>query len=766
MTTIYFNLDTALPMATPMESIHLSAESLICEPFIDAAVFWQNLAPWLDSSTPWTVLKIDDREIPRHILKKLSLLAIPLTPQHIPTILDTVSEETIDALLESKVYPIVYAVFLGDTVLVEQLLDQGASLDQIIAGKDAKIFQNRSLLDVAWERNQDSVYHLLLSRGAKVLWSTDLNALKKKPDLLHELIKHSPDFLDSHSSGEDRPVYFEWASEGNLEELQFWSNLGICFHRCGIPLNILNTAIQTDQIETVQWLLAQGFQPILGLWEAAKGGHTEILLQLIDFGIKTNDRFAEEVFEVLLNRVYFQDFEPISKILNVLPFPLPCRDGVANNALFTLSALPPEDFDRCLQSMLQDRSPEVVIVAKEFLQYLFAARTAAVSNPRADFFQIPLHPKDQELILILLKRVPDLLHASFDGLSAMHCAALAGEEIALKALELGGDPHACTSTGITLLHLAALKNLRTFAEALLDRGVNPDKQDYTGSTPLDHAATYLKTDCITKLFLERKIHSANPLYLYINAQIRDIDWLPITETPALRSAWEEISLNKLCAHVFGINDFFHLHDDLIFSREGMSSSPRWLIEQIGKCTQQMSAISQDEEQWKETIASMCAFTSKDSHLSDADYLELIIQWVPDPLPRLLSLKQQCPAQCLETENPFGLPQNLWRRLVLLAGIPEKTPLSRLSKASLQSLANLCSAHSFTIEGKTTYKHEFVTCGGVDLREIDFRRMESRLVPGLYFAGEILNIDGLTGGFNLQNAWTSGWIAGVSMAQHN
>lgn len=145
---------------------------------------------------------------------------------------------------------------------------------------------------------------------------------------------------------------------------------------------------------------------------------------------------------------------------------------------------------------------------------------------------------------------------------------------------------------------------------------------------------------------------------------------------------------------------------------------------------------------------------------------LQIQWVPNPLPKLLSLKQHRPAQCLETENPFGLPQNLWKRLIHLAGIPEKTPLSRLSNASLKGLANLCSAHPFTIEGKTTYKHEFVTCGGVELREVDFRTMESRRVSGLYFAGEILNIDGLTGGFNLQNAWTSGWIAGSSMAQHN
>lgn len=65
---------------------------------------------------------------------------------------------------------------------------------------------------------------------------------------------------------------------------------------------------------------------------------------------------------------------------------------------------------------------------------------------------------------------------------------------------------------------------------------------------------------------------------------------------------------------------------------------------------------------------------------------------------------------------------------------------------------------FNIEGKSPYKEEFVTCGGIDLDQVDFQKMQSRICPGLYFAGEILDIDGVTGGFNFQNAWTTGWIA--------
>ena len=74
------------------------------------------------------------------------------------------------------------------------------------------------------------------------------------------------------------------------------------------------------------------------------------------------------------------------------------------------------------------------------------------------------------------------------------------------------------------------------------------------------------------------------------------------------------------------------------------------------------------------------------------------------------------------------------------------------------------ADAYTIEGKTTYKQEFVTAGGADCQSIDWKTMQSRMTPGLFFAGEILNVDGITGGFNFQNAWTTGWLAGTAMAR--
>jgi predicted Rossmann fold flavoprotein len=114
-------------------------------------------------------------------------------------------------------------------------------------------------------------------------------------------------------------------------------------------------------------------------------------------------------------------------------------------------------------------------------------------------------------------------------------------------------------------------------------------------------------------------------------------------------------------------------------------------------------------------------------------------------------------------NPFGLPGRLWERLAAAAGVPEGLTWASVSNTLLQAMAAQVSAAEFAVEGKSLNKEEFVTCGGVRLREVDFRTMESRVRPGLHFAGEVLDIDGITGGFNFQAAWTTGWLAGRAMA---
>lgn len=118
---------------------------------------------------------------------------------------------------------------------------------------------------------------------------------------------------------------------------------------------------------------------------------------------------------------------------------------------------------------------------------------------------------------------------------------------------------------------------------------------------------------------------------------------------------------------------------------------------------------------------------------------------------------------IATWSPVPVPQRLWEKLVVGAGIAPTTLWSGVSNVALGKLAAQLTAAEFRVVGKSLFKDEFVTCGGVRLSEVDFRTMESRLCPGLHFAGEILDVDGVTGGFNFQAAWTTGWLAGQAMA---
>jgi hypothetical protein len=142
---------------------------------------------------------------------------------------------------------------------------------------------------------------------------------------------------------------------------------------------------------------------------------------------------------------------------------------------------------------------------------------------------------------------------------------------------------------------------------------------------------------------------------------------------------------------------------------------------------------------------------------------LSVNWMPNKtrealLRDLINLKLSIPQVSLSKENPFHLPKNLWRRLLELCALDEKKRMAGIAHRDLERFADRLHADLYPIHGKTTNKEEFVTCGGVNLKEIDFKRMESRVCPGLFFAGEILDIDAVTGGFNFQNAWTTAWIA--------
>lgn len=130
---------------------------------------------------------------------------------------------------------------------------------------------------------------------------------------------------------------------------------------------------------------------------------------------------------------------------------------------------------------------------------------------------------------------------------------------------------------------------------------------------------------------------------------------------------------------------------------------------------------------------------------------------------LQEMRQERAGQGVGTRNPFGLPQRLWDHFLAMAGIGN-IRWADLQAKDLNRLVSLLCAGVFAVSGKTTFKEEFVTAGGVKLSEVDPSTLESRRVPGLFFAGEILDVDGITGGYNFQHAWTSGWIAADTIAR--
>ncbi len=119
-------------------------------------------------------------------------------------------------------------------------------------------------------------------------------------------------------------------------------------------------------------------------------------------------------------------------------------------------------------------------------------------------------------------------------------------------------------------------------------------------------------------------------------------------------------------------------------------------------------------------------------------------------------------QTIHKYSQFDLPKRLWQNLVKAAGISETLTWADATRENLQNLANQLTAGIFEVDGKSTFKEEFVTAGGVDLKEVNFKTFESRKIDGLYFAGEVLNIDAITGGFNFQNAWTGGFIVSQNL----
>ncbi|MEH2166689.1 MAG: NAD(P)/FAD-dependent oxidoreductase [Nostoc sp.] len=147
---------------------------------------------------------------------------------------------------------------------------------------------------------------------------------------------------------------------------------------------------------------------------------------------------------------------------------------------------------------------------------------------------------------------------------------------------------------------------------------------------------------------------------------------------------------------------------------------------------------------------------------------LLINWLPDlhqeqVREKVLAVKDEWGKKAIALHRGVDLPHRLWQYIIARVGITTEDRWAEISSKTLNQLVQELTQGQYLINGKGAFKEEFVTCGGVKLKEVNFKTMESRLVPGLYFAGEILDIDGVTGGFNFQSAWTTGYLAGVAMA---
>ena len=156
-------------------------------------------------------------------------------------------------------------------------------------------------------------------------------------------------------------------------------------------------------------------------------------------------------------------------------------------------------------------------------------------------------------------------------------------------------------------------------------------------------------------------------------------------------------------------------------------------------------------------------------LHDRDYrFPLQLHWLPkldqeEIATEIQWRRSQQPARLVVNTPIPPLPARLWEHLVMAAGVRRDTRWGVITRSAQHGLLQQLIRTQLDVTGKSLNKEEFVTCGGVRLGEVDFKTMESRNCPGLYFAGELLDIDGITGGFNFQSAWTTGWIAGRAMA---
>ena len=213
---------------------------------------------------------------------------------------------------------------------------------------------------------------------------------------------------------------------------------------------------------------------------------------------------------------------------------------------------------------------------------------------------------------------------------------------------------------------------------------------------------------------------------------------------------------------------FHVRDEWLRSLPGVSVSDVEASVADTKLRERGALLITHRGVSGPAILRLSAWGARVLHERDYEFT-LRLNWLPElgeerMRERLRTLRQSNPNR-LVLNSPIGpLPTRLWEQIAIAAGVARETRWTNLSRETANTLASRLAATEVQVHGKSLNKDEFVTCGGVKLTEVNFKTMESRMTPRLYFAGELLDIDGITGGFNFQAAWTTGWIAGQAMAR--
>lgn len=264
-----------------------------------------------------------------------------------------------------------------------------------------------------------------------------------------------------------------------------------------------------------------------------------------------------------------------------------------------------------------------------------------------------------------------------------------------------------------------------------------------------------------------RLDVADSFQIYFNDRALNADYLLIASGSS-NTIWQQLKKlgHEIIEPVPSLFTF-NIRHELIKGLEGISFQQVSLSLKEAKIETQGALLITHTGLSGPAILKLSAFAAR--LLNEKKYqFELMINWIDsstdEAMLRLKSEKDIQAKRQASNFSPFELPQRFWLKVLEVNGIPANKLVADLSRNELQNIANALTKCVLKVHSKNTNKEEFVTAGGISLKEVDFKTMESKLIPNLFFAGEVLDIDAVTGGFNFQAAWTTGFIAGSSLAE--